>query len=267
MGLEKSDPGASPVAVRIRELWRRYGAADQTLEILRGVDLQVEEGEGVAIVGRSGAGKSTLLHLLGLLDQPSSGSIELGGIDFSRASRAARDRVRREQIGFVFQFYHLLPELTAEQNVVLAGMISRGPITWLRQRHEHRRHARELLERVGLGNRTTQSPGKLSGGERQRVAIARALFRKPRLLLCDEPTGNLDEVTSQEVEDLLLGLQWEHGMTSVLVTHNLNLAGRMNRILRLEAGRLSLVEEAPGEEASTPEEPSPRPDGQTAQSG
>ncbi len=244
MPFEGSEPRRG---VRIRGLRREYVSARDRLEILRGVDLDLEPGTSAAIVGKSGAGKSTLLHLLGLLDRPSGGSLEIDGIDVVVAPRPVRNRLRLEHIGFVFQFYHLLEELTAEQNVLLAGMMHQSPLRWWRRRKEERERARALLERVGLSDRLRHTPSKLSGGERQRVAIARALFCQPEFLLCDEPTGNLDERTSDQIENLLLELAAEHpDMILVLVTHNLRLAHRLNRVLLLEAGRLRDVSNEEG---------------------
>jgi lipoprotein-releasing system ATP-binding protein len=189
----------SAAAIHARDVKREFVSAGHTLPILRGVDLDVAKGESVAIVGRSGGGKSTLLHLLGLLDRPTAGTVEVCGVETTTAPRSVRDRLRREQIGFVFQFYHLLPELTAEQNVLLSGMIGTTPLAWLARRGERREKARALLERVGLADRAHHLPPKLSGGERQRVAIARALYRDPGILLCDEPTGNLDSTTTEDI--------------------------------------------------------------------
>jgi len=228
-------------AIHARDVKREFVSAGHTLPILRGVDLDVARGESVAIVGRSGGGKSTLLHLIGLLDRPTEGTIDLEGVQTTRASRSTRDRLRRDRIGFVFQFYHLLPELTAEQNVLLGAMMNVSPFEWLSRRAECKRAAATLLERVGLSSRARHLPAKLSGGERQRVAIARALLRNPAVLLCDEPTGNLDESTSGEIENLLLEIQKERQAAMVLVTHNLRLAGRLDRVLALEGGRLHPV--------------------------
>jgi ABC-type lipoprotein export system ATPase subunit len=232
-------------AIRVLGLRRDFLSAGQLLQILKGVDLEVQRGESVAIVGRSGGGKSTLLHLIGLLDRPTEGTIDLEGIQTTKASRSTRDRLRRDRIGFVFQFYHLLPELTAEQNVLLGAMMNVSPLQWMGRRAECKRAAAALLERVGLTSRARHLPAKLSGGERQRVAIARALLRDPALLLCDEPTGNLDEKTSAEIEDLLLEIQQERHAAMVLVTHNLRLAGRLDRMLALEGGKLHPVREEP----------------------
>jgi lipoprotein-releasing system ATP-binding protein len=243
--MSESHDGA-PV-IRAKDVRREFVVAGHVLPILRGVDLEVAGGESLAIVGRSGGGKSTLLHLLGLIDRPTSGAIEVCGVDVTSAARAVRDRLRRERIGFVFQFYHLLPELTAEQNVMLSGMIGTPALAWFSTRRARRAKAQRLLERVGMLDRARHLPTKLSGGERQRVAIARALYRDPDVLLCDEPTGNLDETTCGDVENLLLEVQHECRAAMVLVTHNLRLAGRLDRILVLEGGRLHPVQGEPGE--------------------
>jgi len=233
-------------AIRVSGLRRDFLSAGHVLQILKGADLEVACGESVAIVGRSGGGKSTLLHLIGLLDRPTAGSIELEGVETTKASRATRDRLRRDRIGFVFQFYHLLAELTAEQNVLLGAMMNVSPLKWLARRAASRRAAQALLERVGLADRARHLPSRLSGGERQRVAIARALLRDPAVLLCDEPTGNLDEGTSGEVENLLIEIQRERRAAMVLVTHNLRLAARLDRMLVLEGGRLRPVQPGDG---------------------
>ncbi|MBM4016168.1 MAG: ABC transporter ATP-binding protein [Planctomycetes bacterium] len=246
-----SDPiPSSAPAIRARGLVRNFESIGQRLEILRGVDLDVAAGEAIAVVGRSGGGKSTLLHLLGLLDRPDGGELAVDGVDVVRAPRGERDRLRRDRIGFVFQFYHLLPELTALQNVLLGAMIGVSPLDWLGRRQDEKQRARALLERVGLAERASHLPSRLSGGERQRVAIARALLRRPALLLCDEPTGNLDERTSAEIEELLLGIQRETRAAMVLVTHSLRLAGRLDRMLMLEGGRLHAVEAPPDQPAA-----------------
>ena len=237
-------------AIHARDVKREFVSAGHTLPILRGVDLDVARGESVAIVGRSGGGKSTLLHLLGLLDRPTAGTVGVCGVETTTASRSVRDRLRREQIGFVFQFYHLLPELTAEQNVLLSGMIGTPPLAWLARRGERREKARALLERVGLADRAHHLPPKLSGGERQRVAIARALYRDPGILLCDEPTGNLDETTCEDVENLLMEIQWERQAAMVLVTHNLRLAAHLDHMHVLKSERLHAVQARSGPDAT-----------------
>jgi lipoprotein-releasing system ATP-binding protein len=236
--------GARPVVLQARDLARRYRMGQESIDVLRGVSLDLRAGESVAIMGRSGAGKSTLLHLLGLLDRPDRGSLKLEGAETAGLSRPARARLRNAMVGFVFQFYHLLPELSALENAVLPRMIAHGPLAWLRVRREERRIALALLDELGLASRAHHRPGKLSGGERQRVAIARALVSRPRLLLCDEPTGNLDERTSAVIADQLFDLAARHGHTLVLVTHDAELAERADRTLLLHEGRLDLANTA-----------------------
>jgi len=230
-------PGA-PVTLQAAHLQRRYKMGQEVIEVLRGLDLVLRSGDSVAIMGRSGAGKSTLLHLLGLLDRPDAGSLQIEGVETSLLSRARRARLRNRYVGFVFQFYHLLPELNALENVMLPLMIQHGTLGWLGQRRSARAQARALLDELGLAHRARHRPAKLSGGERQRVAIARALVARPRLLLCDEPTGNLDERTSETIADQLFALTARHGHSLVLVTHDRELAARAHRRLLLHDGHL-----------------------------
>jgi lipoprotein-releasing system ATP-binding protein len=234
-------PGKGPVVLAARDLARRYRMGHEYIDVLNGVSLDLRAGESVAIMGRSGAGKSTLLHLLGLLDRTDRGSLQLMGVETAGLSRPARAKLRNAAVGFVFQFYHLLPELSALENAVLPRMIAHGPLQWLRVRREERRTALALLDELGLSSRSQHRPGKLSGGERQRVAIARALVSRPKLLLCDEPTGNLDERTSAVIADQLFDLSARHGHTLVLVTHDAELAARADRTLLLHEGRLELA--------------------------
>ncbi|MFM9025339.1 MAG: ABC transporter ATP-binding protein [Planctomycetaceae bacterium] len=208
------------------------------LEVLRGVDFAVDAGEFVAVVGQSGSGKSTLLHLMGLLDAPDAGTIELDGGRIDDVPAVHRDRLRNTALGMVFQAYHLLPELDALENVLAPLMVRHGVFEWLRVRGEMRARARALLERFGLGGRLHHRPRQLSGGEMQRVAIARALIGRPRLLLADEPTGNLDEATGGEILDTLCDLNRRDGLSIVLVTHDAAIARRADRIVRLSAGRV-----------------------------
>lgn len=217
----------------VRNLSKGYGAGSTRVEVLKGIDLEVEAGSTVALVGASGAGKSTLLHILGALDRPSSGAVQYRGDDlFCRSDRALAD-FRNRSIGFVFQFHHLLPEFSALENVMMPALIARQPQGVVEQR------ATRLLEQVGLAHRVTHRPGELSGGEQQRVAIARALVMEPELLLADEPTGNLDMATSEAIHDLLNRLQQETGITLMIVTHNERLAAGMGRIIRLSDGRIA----------------------------
>lgn len=231
-----SDP-ETPLLVA-RGVTKRYTLGAESLDVLRGVDLEVKKGEMLAIVGQSGTGKSTLLHLLGLLDRPTEGEIRLFDRVVSNAGIHERARLRLEHIGFVFQFYHLVAELDALENVLLARMVDRSPLEWLRHRGEEKAKARALLEQFGLGARQHHRPAQLSGGERQRVAIARALVSDPEIVLCDEPTGNLDERTAGGIVDLLFELRERTKKTFVLVTHDLSLARRADRILTLHAGQV-----------------------------
>jgi lipoprotein-releasing system ATP-binding protein len=218
--------------IAVTGLVKRFVTAEGTLEVLRGIDLEVQAGERIAIVGASGAGKSTFMHLLGGLDRPSAGSVRFEGEEIFRYASAQLDAFRNRTVGFVFQFHQLLPEFTALENVMLPARIGRLPVGEARERAEH------LLQAVGLGHRLTHKPGQLSGGEQQRVAIARALVMGPRLLLADEPTGNLDSVTSGEILALLDRLHAECNLTLIVVTHSEMLAARMDRIVRMSDGNL-----------------------------
>ncbi len=211
---------------------KSFPGAEENLEIFRHLDLAVEEGEALAIVGASGSGKSTLLHLMGALDRPTAGTVRFDGRDMAAMNPDEQAAFRNKSLGFVFQFHHLLPEFSALENVAMPALISG------RRFAEIEPAARAMLERVGLARRMDSKPATLSGGERQRVAIARALLMRPRVLLADEPTGNLDENTGAQVGDLLLELNRELGMTLVIVTHNQELAARMDRGLELRAGAL-----------------------------
>jgi lipoprotein-releasing system ATP-binding protein len=210
-----------------------YLTAAGYVPVLRGLDLEVREGEMLAITGASGVGKSTLLHVLGTLDRPETGSVVWGGEDVLGLGEAGLRRFRNRTIGFVFQFHHLLPEFTALENAMMPALIAREPEARARAK------AATLLEELGLGARLQHRPGTLSGGEQQRVAVARALVRSPRALLADEPTGNLDRDTGDRLHDLLRRLNREKGVTVVVVTHNERLASACDRTLRLEGGRLS----------------------------
>jgi lipoprotein-releasing system ATP-binding protein len=218
--------------VTVTGLEKSYRTPTQTLRVLRGLDLSVERGEMVAIVGASGVGKSTLLHVLGGLDRFEAGSIRIGDADLSSMTGAERVAFRNRHVGFVFQFHHLLPEFDAVENTEMPLRIGRMPVAAARSAAE------ALLRRVGLGERLGHRPGMLSGGEQQRVAIARALVPRPALLLADEPTGDLDEQTADSLHGLLREMHGEQQLTSVIATHNLRLAATCDRVLRLEGGKL-----------------------------
>ena len=209
---------------------KHYHDGDRELKILMGVDLEVDEGEILAISGPSGVGKSTLLHIMGTLDRPTSGDVLYRGNALSGMGRKEINRIRNEEIGFVFQFYHLLPEFTALENVMMPA-ICKGA-----SRKNAATRAEELLHTVGLAERMTHKPGQLSGGEQQRVAIARALYNNPSVVLSDEPTGNLDEHTSGSIIELLWKLNEEHGVTLVVVTHDDTLAARAHRWVHMHEG-------------------------------
>jgi len=217
--------------------WRR-SAAGIEVPVLLGVDFEVGPGEFVSVVGTSGCGKSTLLHLLGTLDQPDSGEIHLGGERIDNLPARSRDRLRNEVFGYIFQFYHLLPELTAVENVLAPLMIRHGVMAYFRSRSRLRQESERLLDRVGLSHRLKHKPHELSGGEMQRAAIARALVGNPQILLADEPTGNLDATTGQGIIDLLVSLNRDDGLTIIMVTHDPLIAERADRTVRLVDGRV-----------------------------
>lgn len=231
-------PAADGVVIKAEGLHKEFVTGSRHLHILRGVDLEVARGEAVSIVGASGAGKTTLLHILGLLEPPTKGTIRLLGRDVTGVNGSTQSGLRNRTIGFVFQFYHLLGDLDAIENVLLPAMVGSTFTGWLRTRHEYREKARRLLEQVGLAERLHHRPSQLSGGERQRVAMARALMNDPEVLLLDEPTGNLDFETGREVMDLLWRIRDETRLTAVFVTHDDALAVRAGRKLRLVDGVL-----------------------------
>ena len=218
--------------IRVVDLYKSYYDGLTELPVLKGVDLQVKKAEIIAIVGASGVGKSTLLHLLGGLDRPTEGTIFYAGEDIFALNDQELDRFRNEEIGYVFQFHHLLPEFTALENVAMPGLIARQKSDVAQDR------AKELLEYVGLGERLEHRPSELSGGERQRVAIARALVNQPKVVLADEPTGNLDQKTSEAVHDLLWTLSDQFNQTFIIVTHNQTLAQRADRLIQLVDGQV-----------------------------
>lgn len=235
-----TDPGSS-VLIAAEGVSKTYRLGRVRVPVLRGADLSVREGEWVAILGASGSGKSTLLHLLGGLDRPdrAGGRIVFRGGELGRGGSGELNRYRNLNVGFVFQFYHLLPELTVIENTLLPAMIAQGRLGYLRKGRELRARARELLDSFGLGARLRHRPGELSGGERQRVAIARALLNEPTLLLADEPTGNLDRSTGSKILDSIATMHAKRAGTMVMVTHDPEVAARAGRIVHLIDGRVA----------------------------
>ena len=228
-------PAASEPLIVVENLVKHYTDAGRMVRVLEGVSLEVAPGEKLAIVGESGVGKSTLLHILGALDEPTAGSVRYGPKNLQALSSRELASFRNRDIGFVFQFHHLMADLTAEENVTMPGLIA--GFGWDRARQE----ARAILDRVGLSGRLDHKPGELSGGEQQRVSVARAVVLSPRALLADEPTGNLDPATGDEVQRLLIELNRERGVALIVVTHNPRLAAAMDRVMRLENGKLERV--------------------------
>lgn len=222
----------SSTILSLYNLTKCFATATESLEVLKGVNLELQQGEVVALIGRSGSGKTTLLQCAGLLANPTSGKITLAGQDVSQAEDEARTAARRSHIGFVYQFHHLLPEFTAIENVAMPLWIAG------KTRHEALEEAAALLATLGLSQREKHRPAQLSGGEQQRVSIARALANRPSLLLADEPTGNLDDASAALVFDLLMNVVVERQMAALIATHNLDLAARVTRTVRLESGKL-----------------------------
>jgi lipoprotein-releasing system ATP-binding protein len=230
--------------LRAQQLAKRYRSGESELTVFAGLDLELRAGESVALVGESGVGKSTLLHLLGALDTPSAGDIYFDGRPLSKLSESELADYRNRRVGYIWQNHHLLPEFTALENVMMPLLIGETP------RDEAEAAGRRWLDAVGLAQRAWHQAGELSGGEQQRVALARALSSEPRLLLADEPTGNLDQKTGESIIDLLLGLPRAHHIAAMIATHNLGLANRCDRLFRMDQGRC--LEETPS--------PDPRPD-------
>ena len=233
------ESGSTAPIIQVSGLEKTYQTARGALNLFHGLNFQVETGEMVAIVGQSGAGKSTLLHILGALDAPTAGTVICASVNVATLSSREAAAFRNREIGFVWQFHYLLPEFTALENVAMP-LLARGT-----QKREALAIAANWLREVGLEDRSTHRPGELSGGEQQRVALARALVNHPRLLLADEPTGDLDQITAGRVFNLIERLHLSHGLTSILVTHNLDLAARSTRLLRLENGRLTPLAAVP----------------------
>jgi len=231
-----------------RGLFKSYQKGDIGIPVLQGIDMSVYQGEFLSIVGQSGCGKSTLLHLLGTLDQPDAGEVHFEGNRIDNLPNASRDLLRNRHFGMIFQFYHLLPELTTLENVLTPALISESTLSYWAHRRQYRKRAEQLLEMVGIGGRAKHKPRELSGGEMQRAAIARALLLQPKVLFADEPTGNLDRSTGEQIMQMLRELNAEQKLTIVMVTHDAWIAEQADRIVRLAEGRLEVTnpERKPG---------------------
>jgi len=228
----------SDLAIQVNSVHKSYRMGRSDLHVLRGLSLSVAKGEFASIVGASGSGKSTLLHIIGLLDRTDRGEVILDGVKARNLSAGQRNRIRCNDVGFVFQFYHLLGELSVLENVLLPAKVNTPALSWPDRRKEARDHAKELIGRLGLADRMKHRPGELSGGERQRVAIARALANQPKILLADEPTGNLDSKSGRSIMEVLKAYHSDYGQTVLMVTHDMSLAEGTDRVLHLTDGRL-----------------------------
>lgn len=222
--------------LRAENLCKTYHKHAVQVRVLNGLNLEVKTGEFLSIVGASGSGKSTLLHLLGTLDAPDSGSIHLDGTRIDNLPAKQRDELRNRTFGYIFQFYHLLPELSTLTNVLMPAYIATSTLDWFKSRSKWKARAKELLDRVGLGHRLKHRPRELSGGEMQRAAVARALLMNPRVLLADEPTGNLDAATGGDIVKLLRDINRDEGVTIVMVTHNLEIVSATDRVVKMIGG-------------------------------
>ncbi|MEW6027593.1 MAG: ABC transporter ATP-binding protein [Planctomycetota bacterium] len=228
--------------LKVENVGRSFKADGRTLEILKGISLDIKQGEILSVVGPSGAGKSTLLHIMGLLDRPTSGRVLFKDRDLYALPGSEQARLRNSAFAFIFQFYHLVPELNILENILLPHMISNSFLGWQMRRHSLREKAGKLITKLGLTERIFHKPNHLSGGEQQRVAIARALVTDPEVILCDEPTGNLDTNATQEIQNLISELNRQEGKTFVIVTHNENIARWSHRMIRLVDGKIASAE-------------------------
>jgi len=244
-GLAGRGGGPGPLLVA-HDLRKAYQDGHRQIEVLKGVELAIEPNRILAIIGASGVGKSTLLHILGLLDHPTSGQLLYEGRDPTKLGDRERSAIRAKDFGFVFQMYHLLPDLDAQENVMLPALMGSGLFGRQMSRRAARDRSAEILGRMGLGDRLRHRPSQLSGGERQRVAIARALMNEPRIVFCDEPTGNLDPKTGEEIFELLLDLNRENHQTFVLITHEPSLAAQAHAVYRMDDGQLHEASPSPG---------------------
>ncbi len=243
-------PSKTPLMLETRQVCKQYQSGTTTLEVLRGVDFILEKEGFLAVVGQSGSGKSTLLHVMGLLDAPDSGEVWINGRRIDNLPVREKDRLRNSSIGMVFQAYHLLPELTALENVLAPLLIRYGIFDWFTQRRAAQEKAEELLDRFGLSDRLHHRPRQLSGGEMQRVAIARALITDPQVLLADEPTGNLDEESGAGIIEALAELNQDKGLSIVLVTHDADIASQARGIVRLAAGIVDIMNSGAADSAA-----------------